>query len=51
MSPRKETHGSRAYAIPLFWVFILMAAYWLLVEWPDLPRMLASLKSGIHWPG
>jgi hypothetical protein len=51
MSPRKEIHGSRAYATPLFWVFLLMAAYWLLVEWQDLPRLLASLRSGLHWPG
>jgi hypothetical protein len=50
-SSRKETPTGRAYAAPLFWVAVLMVCYWLLAEWPELPKLLGSLKAGLHWPG
>jgi hypothetical protein len=50
-SSRKETPTSRAYAAPLFWVAVLMVCYWLLAEWPELPKLIGELKAGLHWPG
>ncbi len=50
MPPRKETSGTRAYAVPLLWVILLIACYWLLADWPDLSKLLASFKTGFHWP-
>ncbi len=49
-SSQKETNSARAYAASLFWVVVLMMGYWILVEWPELPKLLASLKTSLHWP-
>ncbi len=32
--------------LPLLWVFVLIAAYWLLAEWHTLSGLLASLRLG-----
>lgn len=50
MTPRRVTHGSKAYAVPLLWVFALIGSYWLLAEWPDVSRILASLTAHLRWP-
>ncbi len=47
---RKETHGPRAYAALILWVVFLVGSYWLLTEWPDLPRLIGSVKAGLHLP-
>jgi hypothetical protein len=49
-SSRKATHSGRAYAAPLFWVALLMMCYWVLAEWPEIPRLLAVLKASLPWP-
>jgi hypothetical protein len=37
--------------LPLLWVFLLVATYWILAEWKALPAVLATLKAGfLHWP-
>ncbi len=48
---RKEIQSSRAYAGPVLWVFLLIACYWILAEWPDLPRLLAAVRADLQWPG
>jgi hypothetical protein len=36
--------------LPLLWVALLIATYWLLAEWPTLPNMFATIKAGfLHW--
>jgi hypothetical protein len=47
---RKETSIGKAYAMPLFWVAVLMVCYWVLAEWPELPRLIAFLKANLHLP-
>jgi hypothetical protein len=50
MALRKAHQGSRALALSLLWVCLLIACYWVLSEWQHLPRMLSTLKAGLHWP-
>jgi hypothetical protein len=49
-SPRKEVQSGRAYAAPLLWVAVLMVCYWVLAEWPELPKLFALLRVSLHWP-
>jgi hypothetical protein len=36
--------------LPLVWVALLIAMYWVLSEWQSLPNVLASVKAGfLHW--
>jgi len=49
-SSRKDTPSGRAYATSLFWVALLIVCYWVLAEWPELPKLLMSVKAGLHWP-
>jgi hypothetical protein len=47
----RKTSPSRSFMLPLLWVFLLIATYWLLSEWRDLPAFLAALKAAfLHWP-
>ena len=50
MALRKASQSSRALVLSLLWVCLLIACYWVLAEWQNLPRMLSLLKSGFHWP-
>ena len=45
---RKEPRGSRVYAVPLFGIAVLLASYWVLVDWQELPSMLDSALSLMH---
>jgi hypothetical protein len=47
---RKETRGGRAFAMPLFGVVLLLASYWLLADWQNVPAMISSVLSAMHWP-
>jgi hypothetical protein len=47
---RKETRGGRAFAMPLFGVVLLLASYWLLADWQNVPAMIRSVFAGMHWP-
>ena len=50
MAARRISTGSRGFLLPLLWVFLLVATYWLLAEWQSLPNLLASMKAGFpHW--
>ncbi len=45
---RKDPRGSRVYAVPLFGIAVLLASYWVLVDWQELPSMLDSALSLMH---
>ena len=47
---RKEARGGKAFAAPLFGVVLLLAFYWLLTDWQNLPAMLNSAITAVHWP-
>ncbi len=49
-SSRRAVQSGRAYAAPLLWVALLMVCYWVLAEWPELPKLFALLKVALHWP-
>jgi hypothetical protein len=49
-SSRKATQSGKAYAAPLLWVALLMMTYWILAEWPGLPKLVAVLKASLPWP-
>jgi hypothetical protein len=47
---RKETRGPRVFALPLFGIALLLACYWLLAEWQDMPAMISGALTSVHWP-
>jgi hypothetical protein len=46
---RKETRGGRSFAAPLFGVLFLLACYWVLAEWQDLPKLISAALGIIKW--
>ncbi len=46
---RKELRGSRAYTLPLFGIFVLLASYWLLADWEEVPAIIRSALDAVHW--
>jgi len=47
---RRETRGGKAFAIPLFGVIFLLASYWLLADWQNVPAIISSALSAMRWP-
>jgi hypothetical protein len=47
---RREMRGGRAFAVPLFGIFVLLASYWLLADWQQVPMIIGSALSVVHWP-
>jgi len=39
-TPRKEIRGGRAFAGPVLGIVILLACYWLLVGWHQMPALI-----------
>lgn len=46
---RKGPRGGKALAFPLFGIVILLAFYFVLSEWQDLPNMIGNAISSMHW--
>jgi hypothetical protein len=46
---RRELRGSRAYTLPLFGIVVLLGCYWLLADWQEVPTMITSALSAVHW--
>ena len=40
---RKETNAGRAFAFPLFGIVVLLASYWLLTDWHEVPHFINSV--------
>jgi hypothetical protein len=47
---RKETRGGRAFAFPLFGIAFLLACYWVLADWQDMPAIISGTLASVHWP-
>jgi hypothetical protein len=47
---RKELRGSRVYTVPLFGIVVLLACYWLLADWEEVPDIIRSALNAVHWP-
>jgi hypothetical protein len=47
---RKEMRGSRAFTFPLFGIVLLLACYWLLADWQEVPGIVNSALAALHWP-
>ena len=47
---RKETRGARAFAFPLLGIAFLLACYWILADWDDVPMVISSALASVHWP-
>jgi uncharacterized RDD family membrane protein YckC len=54
---RKETRGSRAFAFPLLGIVLLLACYWVLTDWQNMPTIINSALASVpnalasvHWP-
>jgi hypothetical protein len=40
--PRKDELSGRAFAIPVVWIIVLLAGYWLISDWQLLPQMFSD---------
>jgi hypothetical protein len=47
---RKEMRGGKAFAFPLFGIVFLLACYWVLADWPEVPTLLTNALALMHWP-
>jgi hypothetical protein len=50
-SYRREVRGSRAFAVPLLGIVVLLVFYWLLADWQHVPEIFGSALAAVHWPG
>jgi hypothetical protein len=46
---RREVRGGRAFAVPVFGIVVLLAFYWILTDWQEMPRLIDSAISTILW--
>jgi hypothetical protein len=47
---RKELRGTRVYAVPLFGIVVLLASYWLLADWQQVPAIIRAVLDAAHLP-
>ncbi len=47
---RKAARGSRAFALPLIGIAFLLACYWILAEWQQVPTILSNALATVRWP-
>lgn len=47
---RKESRGGKAFALPLFGIILLLAFYWVLADWKDVPALIGDAFAAIRWP-
>jgi hypothetical protein len=40
--PKKDEFSGRAFAMPVLWILVLLAGYWLIVDWETLPQLLTD---------
>ena len=45
---RKDSRGAGSFAFPLFGVAILLASYWLLTGWQNVPAFINSALSAVQ---
>jgi len=46
---RKEARGARAFAYPVFGIALLLAFYWLLADWEEVPALINGALASVHW--
>jgi hypothetical protein len=46
---RKELRGGRVYAAPLFGIIALLAFYWLVADWQQVPGLISTALNELHW--
>ena len=47
-TPRRDARGG-SFAMPLVGIAVLLAFYWMLSDWHELPVMISSTLTGFHW--
>jgi hypothetical protein len=47
---RNEARGAKAFAFPLVGIVLLLACYWILADWPDVPALVGDALASVHWP-
>ena len=40
--PKKDEVSGRAFAMPVVWILALLASYWLISDWQDLPQLISA---------
>jgi hypothetical protein len=46
---RKEARGGRVFAFPLFGIVFLLACYWVLMEWREMPTIINDALDSLRW--
>jgi hypothetical protein len=50
ISQKASRSGGKAFAFPLLGIVLLLAFYWILTEWHDVPRFVDGALASVHWP-
>jgi hypothetical protein len=40
--PKKDELSGRAFAVPVLWIVVLLAGYWVISDWQSLPRLFTD---------
>jgi hypothetical protein len=48
--PRKDERNAGSFAMPLAGIVILLAFYWLLTDWHQLPPLISATLTNFHMP-
>jgi hypothetical protein len=53
MSERRQdghsgSAGRRAFVVPVAWIVVLLACYWLAADWRAVPALLSQALATIH---
>ena len=47
---RREARGAKAFAFPVFGIAVLLATYWIIAAWQDVPSLISSTIAAVRWP-
>jgi hypothetical protein len=40
--PKKDELSGRAFAMPVLWILVLLAGYWVISDWQELPQIISA---------
>jgi len=47
-TPKKDNRATRAFAIPMIVILVLLAIHWVVSDWPAVPRLISSTLASIQ---
>ncbi|HEY0184297.1 MAG TPA: hypothetical protein VGC09_15915 [Rhodopila sp.] len=47
---RKQACGGRDFLFPIVGITVLLACYWVLADWQEVPALINSALASVPWP-